>query len=250
MPPMSVKIVACAAIGATPLKSRHTVSPVFATWIIIVPEPAIVLMNGSTTGIANAVATAASIALPPRARTAAPTSAPAGCSAVTSPRAAIGVVLVRLSLERIMVSPSKRASVPLEILGDRGEVLSAEEESPAEVVHPRFGNVALQVLPVFPPELFHLARVRRHGFGGAEEDQHLLLGHARDDLLVEPERGHVQGVGSVLVLSEVLRDLQLELVFPMTPLVEARLAVVRDVLLHHPELARRGPVAGALLERG
>jgi hypothetical protein len=50
-----------------------------------VPEPAIVDMNGSTTVMAKAAATAASTALPPRSRMRAPTSAPAGCSATTIP---------------------------------------------------------------------------------------------------------------------------------------------------------------------
>jgi len=44
----------------------------------IVPDPAIVDMNGSTTVIANAVATAASTALPPRSSIRAPTRAPIG----------------------------------------------------------------------------------------------------------------------------------------------------------------------------
>src|SRR5436190_7314694 len=174
MPPMSLNIDACAAIGAIPLKSRHTVCPVFATWIIIVPEPAIVLMNGSTTGIANAVATAASTALPPRARMAAPISAPAGCSAVTSPREASSVVLVRLRRERIMDASSERASVPLEVLRDRHELRSGEVEPPAEVVDPRLGDVAMQVFPVAACELLHLGLVRRHRLGRPEQDHHLL----------------------------------------------------------------------------
>src|SRR5437667_11039035 len=98
-------------------------------------------MNGSTTGIANAVATAASTALPPRARMAAPISAPVGCSVVTSPRAASGVVLVRLKRERIMDASSER-SVPLEVLRDRHELRSGEVEPPTEVVDPCLGDVA------------------------------------------------------------------------------------------------------------
>ena len=43
-------------------------------------------MNGSTTAIANAVATAASTAFPPRRRTSAPTPAPRGWPAVTQAR--------------------------------------------------------------------------------------------------------------------------------------------------------------------
>ena len=59
-------------------------------------------MNGSTTVIANAVATAASTAFPPRPRMVAPTSAPSGCSAVTMPRGASGVRFVTRSSERII----------------------------------------------------------------------------------------------------------------------------------------------------
>ena len=70
------------------------------------PEPAMVDMKGSTTVIANAVATAASTALPPRSRMRAPTSAPRGCSATTMPREASGVCLVTASAERITSSPA------------------------------------------------------------------------------------------------------------------------------------------------
>ena len=67
----------------------------------MVPPPATEDMKGSTTVIANAVATAASTALPPRARMPAPTSAPSGCSAATRARA-LGVCLVTERVERIM----------------------------------------------------------------------------------------------------------------------------------------------------
>ncbi len=77
-------------------------SPRRARWTSIVPEPAKVLMNGSTTVMAKAVATAASTALPPTFRTRAPASAPSGCSAVTRPRGARGVCFVTTSRERIM----------------------------------------------------------------------------------------------------------------------------------------------------
>jgi len=62
-------------------------------------------MKGSTTGIAKAVATAASTALPPRSRMPAPTSAPKGCSATTMPRGASDVRFVATSVERIMRPP-------------------------------------------------------------------------------------------------------------------------------------------------
>ncbi len=100
---MVLYIMACARSGAMPLKSRATVSPRFARCTSIVPAPAIVDMNGSTTVIANAVATAASTALPPRSRMRAPTSAPRGCSATTIPREASEVRLVTLSVDRIIV---------------------------------------------------------------------------------------------------------------------------------------------------
>ena len=71
----------------------------------MVPEPAMVDMNGSTTVMANAVATAASTALPPRARMPAPTSAPRQCSAATIPFRASGVCLVTTRRDRIMGPP-------------------------------------------------------------------------------------------------------------------------------------------------
>ena len=65
------------------LKSSAVVVPFPSRWMSIVPAPPSVLMNGSTTVMAHAVATAASTALPPRARISAPARAPSGCSATT-----------------------------------------------------------------------------------------------------------------------------------------------------------------------
>ncbi len=103
IPSISRNMVASARAGAWPLKSIATVSPRFARWTSIVPEPASVDMKGSTTVIANAVATAASTALPPSSRIVAPTRAPRGCSATTRPRGASGVCLVTTSSDWIMV---------------------------------------------------------------------------------------------------------------------------------------------------
>src|SRR5262245_17710011 len=105
----------------------------------MVPEPPMVLMNGSTTVITNAVATAASMALPPRARMAAPTSAPSGCSATTRPRGASGVFLVTTSSDRI-IDASLARSARL-ILRDVGETRAHEVEPPAHGVDPRLGGV-------------------------------------------------------------------------------------------------------------
>src|SRR5438046_4595543 len=151
--------MACARSGAMPLKSRATVSPRFARCTSIVPAPAIVDMNGSTTVIANAVATAASTALPPASSMDAPTRAPTGCSATTMPRGAGGVRFVTTSCEWIT--------------GDLGdEVLRAidhrrvlEVDAPARRVHPGFSRVgALDGGPVRAGQLLHLGfvRGRRH----------------------------------------------------------------------------------------
>jgi hypothetical protein len=73
---MIVYMPSCARSGATPLKSMQSVSRCRARCTSMVPEPASVLMKGSTTVIANAVATAASTALPPASRISVPTRAP------------------------------------------------------------------------------------------------------------------------------------------------------------------------------
>ncbi len=80
-------IRACARRGASTLKSSATDAPARGRWISIEPPPARQDMNGSTTAIANAVATAASTAFPPRRRMSAPTRAPRGWPAVTQARA-------------------------------------------------------------------------------------------------------------------------------------------------------------------
>src|SRR5262245_45481764 len=140
-------------------------------------------MNGSTTGMANAVATAASTALPPRARMAAPTSAPSGCSATTMPFAALGVRLVTDIAERItrglpFVGMEKVDLVDRVVLADLardvGHRVVVEVEDPARRVHPRLLHTRLHRRPVL---LGH----RRHqrGIGGllvrrVEERPHLV----------------------------------------------------------------------------
>src|SRR5262245_39301882 len=111
----------------------------------MVPEPPMVDMNGSTTVMANAVATAASTALPPRSRMAGPTAAPRGCSATTMPWVASGVCLVTATRERIMRPPGSRADERgiLDVLGDVDEVLAGEVEAPAHRIDPHLGGVAL-----------------------------------------------------------------------------------------------------------
>jgi hypothetical protein len=96
------------------LKSSATVSSRLDRYTSIVPEPAIVDMKGSTTVIANAVATAASIALPPSSRIRAPTRAPSGCSAATIPRRVGGVRFVTISRDSIMGSVGASGRVSTE----------------------------------------------------------------------------------------------------------------------------------------
>src|SRR5687767_11311263 len=62
-----------------------TVSPVLATWIIMKPPPPTPADCGSTTFSAYAMATAASMALPPASSTCAPASAPCGLATATTP---------------------------------------------------------------------------------------------------------------------------------------------------------------------
>ena len=101
-PLVTRNIDSCARIGAQPLKSSAMVSPRRAMCTSIVPDPAIVDMKGSTTVMANAVATAASTALPPRSRIRAPTRAPSGCSAATMPCGAGAVFFVTTRRDSII----------------------------------------------------------------------------------------------------------------------------------------------------
>src|SRR2546428_4054291 len=112
----------------------------------MVPEPAMLDMNGSTTVIAKAVATAASTALPPRARMAAPTAAPRGCSAATMPWAASGVSFVTRRRERIMGPPESLGGS--EVLRDVDEPRAREEQVPADGIDPHLGGAALDQRPV------------------------------------------------------------------------------------------------------
>src|SRR5262249_7761838 len=102
-------------------------------------------MNGSTTVMATAVATAASTAVPPRARMPAPTSAPRECSATTRPRGASGVCLVTTRRERIMRASGSAGG---HVLRDVDEALAGEEHVPALRINPHLGGVALDGGPV------------------------------------------------------------------------------------------------------
>src|SRR5262245_57395799 len=155
----------------------------------MVPEPAMVDMNGSTTVIAKAEATAASTALPPRSRMAAPTSAPRGCSATTMPRAASGVCLVTTRRERIMEPP---ALLGREILRDVDEIRALEVQPPAGGIDPRLVGVALDHRPVTAGELLEVGRVLADRDGRTQQDRHLLLVHADRGLAQEAERGDVE----------------------------------------------------------
>src|SRR4051812_15378192 len=172
-------MVSCAARGAVALKSRHTVSPRLARCTSIVPEPAIVDMNGSTTVMAKAVATAASMALPPRSRTRAPTSAPRGCSATTMPWRRIGVVFVTESVERIMRSSEARLRAR-QVLRDVDDTRAREVDDPAEGVAPRLVGLGLvaNVGPVMSREALHLCGVARRRHRRAQQDLDLLLVHS------------------------------------------------------------------------
>ncbi len=171
MPSASSKQPSWQAAGACTLKSSATVSPRRARCTSMVPPPATDDMNGSTTVIAKAVATAASTALPPRARIPAPTSAPSGCSAATRARAVDGVCLVTERVERIMrASPSRTRT------GGAGTSTSRRR-------HPRGA------------ELLGLPLGRRVGLRGHVEGRG---GHERVDVVQIRQRRHVGGFAPVV----------------------------------------------------
>src|SRR5262245_31619902 len=114
-------------------------------------------MNGSITVMAKAVATAASTALPPRARMPAPTSAPRQCSAATIPFRASGVCLVTTTCDRIMGPPGElRAG--RQVLRDVDDVLAGEVDGPALEIHPHRGGIALDCRTVPGGDRFHAHR--------------------------------------------------------------------------------------------
>src|SRR5687768_17405973 len=146
----------CARSGAAPLKSMHSVSRGRARCTSIVPEPASVLMNGSTTVMANAVAIAASTALPPASRIEAPTRAPWRCSAAVIPRRASGVCLVTSTRERIMAPPGEGSGTGWDVLRDVDEPVALEEEGPAERIDEHLARLAADRRPVGTRHVLHL----------------------------------------------------------------------------------------------
>src|SRR5207302_2362429 len=137
----------------------------------------------------NAVATAASIALPPRARTRAPTRAPSGCSAATIPRRARGVRFVTIRRDSIMGCPEtgRVALRPNGVLRDVDDGLVLEIDPPAGGVRPRLGRlVLLDSGPVLTRELLDLGLVGDLQDRGAEQDQNLFLGLSDRHLADEP----------------------------------------------------------------
>src|SRR5712692_1273375 len=247
-PPATRYMPSYAAAGATALKSTVRVSSSLARWTSMVPAPPMVLMKGSTTVIANAVATAASMALPPRARIAAPTSAPIGCSATTRPRGASGVFLVTTSSERI-IFPSFVRSARL-ILRDVHETDAGEVEPPSHRVDPGFGRLRLDVGPILAGELLDLAHVGRGPLRGAEQDHDLFLGHADLGLTHGPERQHPGRVGVLLILGEIAADREIQLALPVQALLERGLASVGQRHPVDPQLLGLGPLGRPLLEDG
>src|SRR5712691_5919747 len=247
-PPTTRYIPSYEAAGATALKSTVSVSFSLARCTSMVPAPPIVLMKGSTTVIANAVATAASMALPPRARIAAPTSAPIGCSATTRPRGASGVFLVTTSSERIIDGPFARSARL--ILRDVHETDAGEVEPPSHRVDPGFGRLRLDVGPILAGELLDLARVGRGPLRGAEQDHDLFLGHADLGLTHGPERQHPGRVGVLLILGEIAADREIQLALPVQALLERGLASVGQRHPVDPQLLGLGPLGRPLLEDG
>src|SRR5215472_1246162 len=242
----------------------------------MVPPPASEDMKGSTTGMAKAVATAASTALPPFWRMPAPTSAPSGCSATTMPRVARGVRFVAMSEERIMRPPWRRRMdspaaqrlpscsaracawrrllvvvlVPGGTLANHahhGRVVHVED--PAQRIQPRLLGLGLHLRPVAPRERGH-----EGGIDGAlvrlvEEDPDLFLGAADADLSPEAEVAVAGVVLDLGMLAQVLEDLLLELVLELPLLVPAGLPPIGGVGPGDVHLGRHGP-AGRVLDHG
>src|SRR5687767_9272047 len=181
---MTLYMPSCARSGATPLKSTQSVSRWRARCTSMVPEPASVLMKGSTTVMAKAVATAASTALPPASRISAPTRAPWRCSAAVMPRRASGVSLVTRTRERIMAPPGKRSAVGWNVLRDVDDPVALEEEGPAEGIDEHLGSLAANGRPVDARDVLHLGGVGARTQRLAEQDLHLLFVHAHHHLLV------------------------------------------------------------------
>src|SRR2546426_4783717 len=250
IPVLRRNIESWARIGAQPLKSSATVSSLRARCTSIVPDPAIVDMKGSTTVIANAVATAASIALPPRSRTRAPTRAPSGCSAATIPRRAGGVRFVTIRRDSIMGSGElRRAALGANgVLRDVDDRLVLEVDPPAGRVRPRLGRlVLLDRRPVLARELLDLGHVGDPREGRAEQDQDLVRGLTDRHLADEPEGRDIDGVGRVGILPQILADLLLHRVVPAAPLVEVRLAAIGHHDLHGPDVLGRRALGRPLL---
>src|SRR5262245_48244860 len=255
-PSPSGNISAWAARGAHPLKSRGSVSPRRARWTSMVPEPPMVLMNGSTTVMAKAVATAASTAFPPFMSTAAPTSAPRGCSAVTSPRGARGVSLVTRRRERIMrPSPRARGSRAI-ILSGRLEsrdvdhaLLLAKVQRPAERIRPRRARVRLYLGPEAARLLLHRRGVGRLRHGRTEQGRHLRPAHSHRHLPVEAKGRQPERAGILGMLRHVARDALLQRVVEVAPLLEGWRSPELGRHAPGPQRSRRGPLRRALLDR-
>src|SRR5215813_758270 len=248
MPVVVRNIDSWARIGAQPLKSSATVSPRRAECTSIVPEPAIVDMKGSTTVMANAVATAASTALPPRSRIRAPTRAPSGCSAATMPCGAGAVRFVTTRRDSIMGSPSGRGASGSEgVLRDVDDDLVLHVDAPARRIRPHLVRLALlDRRPELSRELLHLGWLGHPGERRAEQDHDLLRSLSDGHLTDEPEGRDVHRAGRLGILAKILADPRLHHVVPAAPLVEVRLAAVRDQHLHAPDVLGHRPFGGPL----
>src|SRR5215471_4363471 len=208
----------------------------------MVPPPASEDMKGSTTGMAKAVATAASTALPPFWRMPAPTSAPSGCSATTMPRVATGVRCVAMSEERIMWPPWRRrmdspgSSGAAVVLVPGGALANhalhrrvVHVEDPAQRVQPRLLGLGLHLRPVAPRERGHEGGINSALVRLVEEDPDLFLGAADADLSPEAEVAVAGVVLDLGMLAQVLEDLLLELVLELPLLVPAGLPPIGGI---------------------
>src|SRR5262249_41075982 len=196
------------------------------------------------------VATAASTALPPRWRIRAPTRAPSECSAATMPCGAGAVRFVTARRDSIMGSivEGRAASGPKRVLRDVDDHLVLHEDAPARRVRPRLVRLALpDRRPELARELLHLGRLGDPAERRPEQDHDLLRRLSDRDLADELEGRDVHRVGRLGILAKILADPRFHHVVPAAPLVEVRLAAVRDEDLHGPDIFGHRPLGGPLL---
>src|SRR5438445_144126 len=129
-------------------------------------------------------------------------------SPATMPCGAGAVFFVTTRRDSIMeFSRRETASGTDRVLRDVDDRPVFHVDPPARGVRPHLGWLALlHRRPVLPGELLHLRGIGNPGERRAEQDHDLLVGLTDRDLLDEPEGRHVDGVGGVGILAQILAD--------------------------------------------